>query len=216
MPALNVLIPDVEVLLGLPPESLAGAILQDLNDALEPEIEQRARSNPSNYTTRLFIAPNECYPREHQEGVFRAILEAWAWLEREGLLIERHNFGGAREYFVTRRGEQLADEEAFAAYRQASQLPRELLHPAIADDCWINFISGRYDTAVFEAFRAVEIAVRAAGGFVDTNLGVDLMRRAFRPEGGPLTRISPWSVLGGSCNGPARFGRGRFLRVAQR
>ena len=119
--------------------------------------------------------------------VFRAILEAWAWLEREGLLIEKHNPAGPREYFVTRRGEQLAGEEAFVAYRQASQLPRELLHPAIADDCWINFISGRFDTAVFEAFRAVEIAVRGAGEFADADLGVDMMRRAFRPERGPLT-----------------------------
>ena len=55
-------------------------------------------------------------------------------------------------------------------------------------DPWLNFIRGKYDTAVFEAFREVEIAVREAGGFEPDDIGMTLMRKAFDVDGGPLTR----------------------------
>ena len=41
--------------------------------------------------------------------------------------------------------------------------------------------------AVFQAFREVEIAVREAAGYVSTDHGVPMMRKAFKPQGGPLT-----------------------------
>jgi uncharacterized protein (TIGR02391 family) len=33
----------------------------------------------------------------------------------------------------------------------------------------------------------VEVAVREAGGYTPTDLGTDLIRKAFHPNGGPLT-----------------------------
>lgn len=47
------------------------------------------------------------------------------------------------------------------------------------------FMRGEYDVAVFQAMKAVEIAVREASG--SSELGVKLMRDAFRPDNGPLT-----------------------------
>lgn len=49
--------------------------------------------------------------------------------------------------------------QAFAKHRQAAGLPRELLHPAIADKAWHHFIAGDYEVAVFAALKALEIAV---------------------------------------------------------
>ena len=46
------------------------------------------------------------------------------------------------------------------------------------------------DQAVFKAFNAVEIGVRAAGGYANTDIGVPLMRKAFHADTGPLTRLS--------------------------
>jgi hypothetical protein len=46
---------------------------------------------------------------------------------------------------------------------------------------------GNYADAVFSAFRAVEEAVREAGNFALTDIGVPLMRKAFDPTNGPLT-----------------------------
>jgi uncharacterized protein (TIGR02391 family) len=45
---------------------------------------------------------------------------------------------------------------------------------------------GEYDVAVFEAMKAVEVAVRDASGFGADLLGKDLMREAFNPNEGPL------------------------------
>jgi uncharacterized protein (TIGR02391 family) len=48
-------------------------------------------------------------------------------------------------------------------------------------------LRGDYDTAVFQAFKEVEVAVREAGGFGDGDYGTDLMRDAFHKTNGPLT-----------------------------
>jgi hypothetical protein len=50
-------------------------------------------------------------------------------------------------------------------------------------------MSGDYDTAVFCAFKEVEVAVRRVSGLPPTKIGVDLMRDAFKPTSGLLTDI---------------------------
>ena len=40
------------------------------------------------------------------------------------------------------------------------------------------------DQAVFKTFKAVEIGVRAAGGYASTDIGVPLMRKAFQADTG--------------------------------
>jgi len=47
-------------------------------------------------------------------------------------------------------------------------------------------VRGHYDTVVFEAFREVEVAVRQAGGYSNSVLCTDLMRKAFAVGSGPL------------------------------
>ena len=93
--------------------------------------------------------------------------------------------------FLTRRAAEITDQTAFDAFRKASALPRTLLHPVVAERAWPNFVRGDYDTAVFQAFKEVEVAVREAGRFEALKIGVDLMRAAFHPEKGPLTRPFP-------------------------
>jgi uncharacterized protein (TIGR02391 family) len=46
---------------------------------------------------------------------------------------------------------------------------------------------GEYDVAVFQAMKAVEVAVREAAKLPAALLGVRLMREAFEPGTGPLT-----------------------------
>jgi uncharacterized protein (TIGR02391 family) len=46
---------------------------------------------------------------------------------------------------------------------------------------------GDYPTAVFQAFRAVDEAVREAGGYRAEDIGTRLMYAAFNPANGPLT-----------------------------
>lgn len=66
-------------------------------------------------------------------------------------------------------------------------LPEHEFHPAISPKVESFFSQGAYDTAVFEAFKQVEIAVRKAGGYAEADIGVKLMRKAFNVKNGDLT-----------------------------
>ena len=66
-------------------------------------------------------------------------------------------------------------------------LPEHEFHPMIPQNVWSSFSHGAYDTAVFEAFKQVEIAVRKTGGYAETDIGVKLMRKAFNVKNGDLT-----------------------------
>ena len=68
-------------------------------------------------------------------------------------------------------------------------LPKRLLHPVISQKVSSIFMQGAHGSAVFEAFKQVEIAVRKAGGYADTDDRgtVPFMRRAFHVDSGNLT-----------------------------
>ena len=90
----------------------------------------------------------------------------------------------------TRRGRALAaDADAFHAYVTAAEFPRGMLHPRLREDVWVDLARGQLAIAVFRSFREVEEAVRRAGGFRPEDIGVKLMRDAFHPDNGPLTRV---------------------------
>jgi uncharacterized protein (TIGR02391 family) len=65
-----------------------------------------------------------------------------------------------------------------------------MLHFSIADKVWLDLARGELADAVFVAFRAVEEAVRKAGGYTAAEIGVDLMRKAFDPKGGLLADMA--------------------------
>jgi uncharacterized protein (TIGR02391 family) len=174
------LLPDAEAALALEPEELAGVVLQYLTSLLP---DQRGQLNRYNFTL-----PNTvyAYPLQFREPLQRALTEAWIWLEREGMLAPEPGSQG-ESVFITRRGRQIATPDDLKRYRQSGILPRQLLHPRIAQKVWPSFLRGDYDTAVFQAFKEVEVGVRNACDFADAELGVPLMRKAFKPETGPLT-----------------------------
>lgn len=127
------------------------------------------------------------YPLERRDQAMDIIAEAWAWLESQALLVPaRSQLGHAPWRVISRRGRSLTTHQAYTGFRVASLLPKELLHPAIPSTVWPNFLRGDYDTAVFQAMRQVEIALRDVTGFEETS-GVKLARRAFHSDNGPLT-----------------------------
>ena len=185
MSRLDELIPEVDILLALEPEELAAAILEMLNSSHEDP----NNFHPSNIVG-TYVGTNQApYPREAWEDVEKALGEAFMWLQREGLIARRMDGSAypAGWHFVTRRGRELSERQAVRHYRQASMLPRSLLHERIGERCWVSFVRGEYDTAVFQAFKEVEIAVREAGGYSDSDYGVSMMRKAFAVDDGPLT-----------------------------
>lgn len=175
------LLPEAEVLLALEPAELGGFLLEFLNSE-----DGRSYLNVVNLTNYRGL---EGYPRECTNQVAEALSEAWNWLEHEGLVAPKPG-DTSGWYIVPRRGRKLKGRLGVEAFRKANILPRHLVQPVIEQAVWSLFIRGDYETAIFQAFKEVEIAVRAAGGFASTDIGVDLMRKAFDPSSGPLTDAS--------------------------
>ena len=119
----------------------------------------------------------------------KAIAEAWIWLEREGMLAPKPRQG--RDWvYVTRRGKELLAHSDINKYIRSDLIPRKSLDPVLANKVYPLFIRGDYDTAVFQAFKEVEIRVREAASLPQDLFGVDLVRNAFNPENGKLTDMT--------------------------
>jgi len=190
IPSLSSLVPNVDDLLTLEVEELAGVLLIYLNDNEDTRVNQ-GEFNYHNF----FNAPGRRPDYgSRQPEVDLALLEALAWLRSAGLLVEKASVMG-NWFFISRRGKQITSRDDFAAYRKAGLLPKHQLHALIAAKVYPAFMRGEYDTAVFQAFREVEVAVRTGGQFGPNDYGTDLMRDAFRPalkkgqpnQPGPLT-----------------------------
>lgn len=173
------LIPDPEAMLALEPEELAGIVLEHLN-SLGPG--DRGQLNRHNFTLGHTV---QDYPKEYWGSLLQALMEAWVWLEREGLIVPQPGSQG-EWVVVSRRGRRLQGAAGVEVYRQSNLLPRNILHPSVAQKVWSAFLRGDYDTAVFQSFKEVEVRVRVASGATETDLGVDLMRKAFHPLTGNL------------------------------
>lgn len=124
------------------------------------------------------------YPKGFHDKLQHAILEACQWLLREGFIAFSPRQGAG--FFITRRGKRIIKAADLIAYSRGNLLPKASLHPIIVDKVYSAFLRGDYDTAVFQAFREVEIAVRAAGKHGAAEIGEKLMRAAFDKDNGPL------------------------------
>jgi uncharacterized protein (TIGR02391 family) len=128
------------------------------------------------------------YPPERSEQVDRAIREAWAWLEGSALLIERPGYYGPHSLrLLSRRARQLAHEADPRRAFGTRRIPKDALLPTIREDVWALYHRGKYDTAVFEAMKAVEVAVRETAGLAAGDIGTKLTRKAFDVDNGALT-----------------------------
>jgi len=172
------LLPDVKTLLALEPEELAGALMEHFHSL---PANERWTLHPNNFFGTSMGQLGK-YPQDKRQVVEDALREAWAWLAREGLLVPKNDGW----YQISRRGQKIHKWADLDAYRRGNLLPRDQLHPRIAQKIWATFLRGSYDTAVFESFREVEIAVREASGFSDSDFGTALMRKAFDVDSGPL------------------------------
>jgi uncharacterized protein (TIGR02391 family) len=114
----------------------------------------------------------------------RVFMEGVAFLERYGLLVEelRRYSGTGRGRVLSRQREQLASSASdLTDFISRIRDPRTLLHPGIQANALPLFDRGpkHFETAVFEAFKSVEIAVRDAAGLPNELVGTKLMNQAF-------------------------------------
>ena len=179
-------IPDVEVLLALQPEELGAKLVFLAAERNKGQRNERAAFNPGHMTRELWqdsFGPTP-YPPDRKFDVRLAILEAWAWLEAQGLIVPDPSSGDAGFKQLSRRARAFASEPDLRNFASARRLPKEILHSKISNVVWQEFIRGQYDVAAFQAMKAVEVAVREASSL--QGIGVRLIRAAFSPNGGPL------------------------------
>lgn len=183
------LIPNPEVICELSPDELGLQLLKVLATfsttyfAVPMNVDALVHE-----TLRDGDRPTADFNGRFHDKIETAIREAWAWLEGSALLIPAYRGAVIQEArTLSRRAIQLAtNPNPFKAYSSLT-IPKETLHPAIRDTVWSSFHQGRLDDAVFNATRAIEVAVREASGLTNADIGVPLMRKAFDPANGPLT-----------------------------
>lgn len=185
MSTLISLIPDVDVLIALAPEELAAIVLQLAN-----EHKQNNQIHPQALLNQISGSPgvSEGYPQNKRKDAELAFCEAWNWLTVQGLLISDLGPNGNNGWMrLGRRAADLLNRQSFESYARSVAFPRSLLHPSIAESVWLDIVRGDLETAVFKAFKAVEIAVRDAGHYAASDIGSPLMRKAFDKTNGPLS-----------------------------
>ncbi len=177
------ILPDVNVIMSLEPEELAGLALELIKSTGS---NAQSRLHPANFSGPETLG---AFAPEERDRVALVLAEGWHWLVQEGLIAPMPGdmFGW---HFLTRRGQRIRDRADLSTYINAVILPRKLLHPAISTACWSAFLRGEYDTAVFQAYRELEVAIRETGNYNASDYGADLARRAFDAKGGPLTDMS--------------------------
>ena len=169
--------PPPKEILHMEPEELAPFVLRHLQK------QQPGTLNRYNFTLQNDRELSEALGRDYERYAKR-LMEAWVWLEREGLVAPMPGQNDTWMY-VTERGSKIVTAENFAAYRQASLFPGHF-DPVLVRMVRPLFLRGDYETAVFRALKEVEVRVRAKGIFTNDDFGVDLMKKAFGPNG-PLT-----------------------------
>ena len=177
--------PDVDILLSLAPEELAEVLLEIANEQSE-----RGQIHLQSIATHINGSPgaDDGYPQIKRKAAELAVSEAWQWLQMQGLLVPELGTNGSNGWMLfSRRAQNILSNKTFKDYARSVGFPKTLLHPSIADEVWLDIIRGDLETAVFKAFRAVEISVRDAGGYTETDIGTTLMRKAFDKGNGPLT-----------------------------
>jgi hypothetical protein len=184
MPTLLEIFPDARQLLALEREELAGVVIE-----IVPGISQSAGFMINNLTDQVFTGQGNGYGPGIFHEVVLALAEALSWLENQGIIV-RNPTQPAQWYLVTRRGRALKTRADLEAYRKGRALPLDLLQESLANKVHHLFLRGDHDTAVFQAFKEVEVAVRKAGNYPNDLLGVNLMRAAFHPDTGPLSDMA--------------------------
>lgn len=90
-------------------------------------------------------------------------------------------------YHPTRKGVQLKEDHFQRLIGKWTLVPALLLHPLIIKKAYPALRREEFDTAVFRAFKAVEVRVRNLSGLPADLVGVALMRQAFHMTSGKLT-----------------------------
>lgn len=171
--------PPIENAIEMEPEELAIFVLRYLNTQTNINRHNFLLGSGSEF---IDYAGKE----KEREKFLEKLSMAWMWLEKELFIAPKP--GEAGEWaFITPRGKKILENQNFDTYKKGNLLPSDNLDPILARKVKPSFIRGDYDTAVFQAFKEIEVRVRKKANLTNKDYGVSLMRKAFNPTDGILT-----------------------------
>jgi uncharacterized protein (TIGR02391 family) len=95
--------------------------------------------------------------------------------------------GDEEAYYPTKKGVQIKEEQFQRLLGKWTLMPPLLLHPLVVKMAYPALQREEFDTAVFRAFKAVEVRVRDLSSLPADLVGSALMRKAFDVDTGSLT-----------------------------
>src|SRR5262245_35079273 len=127
-------IPDVDALLALEREELGSKLLFILRK--NQERERNLLHVQYLYNSHLFQSNHggRTYPQERSADVEMALVEAWQWLEVQGLLIPEPGTNGNNGFRrFSRTARSFESEQQFQRYEVGRRIPKGSLHPRIRE-----------------------------------------------------------------------------------
>ena len=94
---------------------------------------------------------------------------------------------GEEKYFPTKVGFRFPEREFRRVIKKYSVMPESYVHPIIVEKCFSLLSKGEYESAVIQAFKAIETTTRAKIGAPNDMFGERLLKKAFNPDEGVLT-----------------------------
>ncbi len=182
MTPLKNFIPDPSAVVNMHTADLAGYVLEVLLSAEPMERGVWNRRNFCMQVSREYASPGQ----GQDMGVGIACSTAWAWLESNSFIC-RHPEQDNDWFLPTPRGNALRDHQTIRQFISNEQLPETFLHAELLANVRPLFLQSRFETAVFEAFKSLEVAIRNAAKLGHDLIGVQLAIRAFNPEDGVLS-----------------------------
>ena len=94
---------------------------------------------------------------------------------------------GEEEFFPTKIGFRFIENEFRKVIKKYTLMPEIYVHPLITKKSSKLLNDSQFESAVFQAFKTIETTIREKIGANPEDVGVQLIRKAFHPENGPLT-----------------------------
>ena len=97
---------------------------------------------------------------------------------------------GEEVFYPTKKGFRFQEREFRRVIKEYTLVPQMYIHPRIVDRCFKLLQDGEFESAVLQAFKAIETSIRDKISADPEDVGIKLIRRAFNADTGALTDLA--------------------------
>ena len=93
---------------------------------------------------------------------------------------------GEEQFFPTKKGFRFPEREFKRVVKEYALMPETYVHPMIVKKSFSLLNGGQFESAVLQAFKAIETSIREKIKATSDQFGTRLIRKAFNPDRGYL------------------------------